>query len=72
MSPTFHLFLPQMRMSHDATDELTEHFAALHGKGIDRFYVWFADFAPVATLNRFAEVTASFGTTPTARSGEQP
>ena len=28
----------------------------MHGRGVERFYVWFADFAPVATLERFAEV----------------
>jgi alkanesulfonate monooxygenase SsuD/methylene tetrahydromethanopterin reductase-like flavin-dependent oxidoreductase (luciferase family) len=36
--------------------ELADHFAALHARGIDRFYVWFADFAPPATLAGFAEV----------------
>jgi alkanesulfonate monooxygenase SsuD/methylene tetrahydromethanopterin reductase-like flavin-dependent oxidoreductase (luciferase family) len=27
-----------------------------HRRGVERFYVWFADFAPVPTLERFAEV----------------
>jgi alkanesulfonate monooxygenase SsuD/methylene tetrahydromethanopterin reductase-like flavin-dependent oxidoreductase (luciferase family) len=36
--------------------ELAAEFAARHADGIDRFYVWFADFAPVDTLHRFAEV----------------
>lgn len=36
--------------------ELAEHFAQLSDDGIGRFYVWFADFAPVATLQRFGDV----------------
>jgi hypothetical protein len=36
--------------------ELSEHFARMHARGIERFYVWFADFAPVTTLERFSEV----------------
>ncbi|HEX9033105.1 MAG TPA: LLM class flavin-dependent oxidoreductase [Streptosporangiaceae bacterium] len=40
------------------TPELAGHFARLHADGADRFYVWFADFAPVQTLHRFAEVIA--------------
>jgi alkanesulfonate monooxygenase SsuD/methylene tetrahydromethanopterin reductase-like flavin-dependent oxidoreductase (luciferase family) len=36
--------------------ELAEHFTALHARGVDRFYIWFADFAPVPTLDRFSEV----------------
>ena len=36
--------------------ELAAHFDGLHARGVDRFYVWFADFAPVPTLQRFAEV----------------
>src|SRR6195952_880327 len=35
--------------------ELVEHFAALSAQGVGRFYVWFADFAPPATLAEFAE-----------------
>ena len=38
--------------------ELADHFASLHGNGVERFYVWFADFAPVETLERFAEVVS--------------
>jgi hypothetical protein len=34
---------------------LVEHFTALVGKGVQRFYVWFADFAAPATLAEFAE-----------------
>lgn len=36
--------------------ELAEYFAGLHERGVQRFYVWFADFAPAATLQQFAEV----------------
>ena len=39
--------------------ELADHFTRLHGRGVDRFYVWFADFAPVNTLERFAAVIAA-------------
>ena len=35
--------------------ELTEHFAALSAQGVERFYVWFADFAQPATLAEFAD-----------------
>jgi len=37
-------------------DELAEHFARLRARGVERFYVWFADFAPPETLARFGEV----------------
>jgi hypothetical protein len=41
-------------------DELLEHFHAMGERGVERFYVWFADFAPVATLEAFgAEVISS-------------
>ena len=39
--------------------ELVDHFGALHAQGIDRSYVWFADFAPVDTLHRFGDVVSS-------------
>jgi alkanesulfonate monooxygenase SsuD/methylene tetrahydromethanopterin reductase-like flavin-dependent oxidoreductase (luciferase family) len=39
--------------------ELVEHFATQQARGIERFYVWFADFAPVETLQRFSEVIAA-------------
>jgi alkanesulfonate monooxygenase SsuD/methylene tetrahydromethanopterin reductase-like flavin-dependent oxidoreductase (luciferase family) len=35
--------------------ELGRHFAGLSAQGVERFYVWFADFAPPATLAEFAE-----------------
>jgi alkanesulfonate monooxygenase SsuD/methylene tetrahydromethanopterin reductase-like flavin-dependent oxidoreductase (luciferase family) len=37
-------------------DQVAEHYRGLAAKGIERFYVWFADFAPPDTLARFAEV----------------
>jgi alkanesulfonate monooxygenase SsuD/methylene tetrahydromethanopterin reductase-like flavin-dependent oxidoreductase (luciferase family) len=37
-------------------DELAEHFARLRARGVERFYVWFADFAPPETLAHFGEV----------------
>jgi alkanesulfonate monooxygenase SsuD/methylene tetrahydromethanopterin reductase-like flavin-dependent oxidoreductase (luciferase family) len=39
-------------------DELADHFAGLADRGVERFHVWFTDFAPVDTLARFAEVAA--------------
>ena len=42
--------------------ELAAHFTALRARGVERFYVWFADFAPPDTLAGFAEVVATVGT----------
>lgn len=39
--------------------ELTDHFGALHARGVDRFYVWLADFAPPSTLQGFGAVIAA-------------
>jgi alkanesulfonate monooxygenase SsuD/methylene tetrahydromethanopterin reductase-like flavin-dependent oxidoreductase (luciferase family) len=39
--------------------ELTAYFRRLHAEGIDRFYVWFADFAPIATLGGFSDIIAA-------------
>ena len=37
--------------------ELVEHFSTLHERGVERFYTWFTDFAPVDTIAGFgAEV----------------
>jgi alkanesulfonate monooxygenase SsuD/methylene tetrahydromethanopterin reductase-like flavin-dependent oxidoreductase (luciferase family) len=33
--------------------ELVEHFRALQERGVERFYTWFADFAPPETLAAF-------------------
>ncbi len=35
--------------------ELTEHFTKLSAQGVERFYVWFADFAAPQTISEFAE-----------------
>jgi alkanesulfonate monooxygenase SsuD/methylene tetrahydromethanopterin reductase-like flavin-dependent oxidoreductase (luciferase family) len=40
-------------------DELADHVAGLADGGVERVYVWFADFAPVATLERFGDVIAA-------------
>jgi alkanesulfonate monooxygenase SsuD/methylene tetrahydromethanopterin reductase-like flavin-dependent oxidoreductase (luciferase family) len=36
-------------------DELVAAFTPLHERGVDRFYVWFADFAPPTTLEAFGD-----------------
>lgn len=36
--------------------ELVDHFAGLAASGVDRFYLWFTDFAPVSTLALVADV----------------
>jgi hypothetical protein len=36
--------------------ELVDHFTGLADSGIDRFYAWFTDFAPVSTLELVADV----------------
>jgi alkanesulfonate monooxygenase SsuD/methylene tetrahydromethanopterin reductase-like flavin-dependent oxidoreductase (luciferase family) len=36
-------------------DELSGHFAGLSGQGVERFYVWFADFAAPESLHEFGE-----------------
>ena len=41
------------------TGELAEHFATLAHRGVERVHVWFADFAPPETLERFADVIAA-------------
>jgi alkanesulfonate monooxygenase SsuD/methylene tetrahydromethanopterin reductase-like flavin-dependent oxidoreductase (luciferase family) len=43
------------------TDELIQHFGALHDRGVERFYVWFADFARPTTLTRFGDVIKALG-----------
>ena len=37
-------------------DELAEHFRGLAGRGVERAYAWFTDFAPPDTLRRFGAV----------------
>lgn len=40
-----------------SSSELVDHYAGLAGKGVERVYAWFTDFAPPDTLARFgAEV----------------
>jgi alkanesulfonate monooxygenase SsuD/methylene tetrahydromethanopterin reductase-like flavin-dependent oxidoreductase (luciferase family) len=36
-------------------EELSGHFAKLSGQGVERFYVWFADFAAPESLHEFGE-----------------
>ena len=53
-------------------DELAERFGELAGLGVERLYVWFADFAPPSTLAAFGDaVIAPFtnATTATQRVG---
>jgi alkanesulfonate monooxygenase SsuD/methylene tetrahydromethanopterin reductase-like flavin-dependent oxidoreductase (luciferase family) len=45
--------------------ELADHFAGLRARGVERFYVWFTDFAPPDTLCRFGDVVAA-GVRPSA------
>ena len=48
--------MPGGLMTGDGPD-LVDAFASLRDRGVERFYVWFADLAPVATLEAFgAEV----------------
>jgi hypothetical protein len=37
------------------TDELSGHFSKLSGQGVERFYVWFADFAAAESIREFGE-----------------
>jgi alkanesulfonate monooxygenase SsuD/methylene tetrahydromethanopterin reductase-like flavin-dependent oxidoreductase (luciferase family) len=42
-------------------NEMVDHFSAMRERGVDRFYVWFTDFAAPATLEAFgAEVISAF------------
>jgi len=42
-------------------DELVEHFRSMQELGVERFYIWFADFAPPETLAGFGDgVIAAF------------
>jgi alkanesulfonate monooxygenase SsuD/methylene tetrahydromethanopterin reductase-like flavin-dependent oxidoreductase (luciferase family) len=44
------------------TDELIPRFRALCERGVERFYVWFTDFALPSTLQGFGEVIAQLKT----------
>lgn len=46
-------------MATGTPDELTARFRSLADRGVERFYVWFTDFAPTATLQTFGEVVAA-------------
>ena len=41
--------------------ELVERYRDLAGRGVERFYVWFSDFAPVATLAAFGATVIAAG-----------
>lgn len=47
------------RVEIGTATQLAERVQDLHGRGVDRFYIWFADFAPVETLERFEQVIAA-------------
>jgi len=36
-------------------DELSRHFSAIADRGVERFYLWFADFAAEPTLRKFGD-----------------
>jgi alkanesulfonate monooxygenase SsuD/methylene tetrahydromethanopterin reductase-like flavin-dependent oxidoreductase (luciferase family) len=38
-----------------SASELLDHFGELSERGVERFYVWFTDFAPPETVARFGE-----------------
>jgi alkanesulfonate monooxygenase SsuD/methylene tetrahydromethanopterin reductase-like flavin-dependent oxidoreductase (luciferase family) len=40
--------------------EMRDHFAGLAEQGVERFYVWFADFAAPDTLTEFAETVIGY------------
>lgn len=52
------------RLVAGTADELAAHFAEQHATGVDRFYVWFADFAPVDTIAGFAAVIEALAARP--------
>ncbi|MGV9798669.1 LLM class flavin-dependent oxidoreductase [Mycobacterium sp. NPDC003449] len=41
--------------------EMAEHFAGLTAKGVERFYVWFTDFAAPQTLSEFTDTVIRKG-----------
>jgi alkanesulfonate monooxygenase SsuD/methylene tetrahydromethanopterin reductase-like flavin-dependent oxidoreductase (luciferase family) len=52
-------YLGQGLICGDAA-ELRDHFAGLTEQGVERFYVWFADFAAPDTLTEFAETVIGY------------
>src|SRR5262245_56925369 len=49
------------RMVLGTSAERAARCGQLHAQGVDRFYIWFADFAKPETLARFGEVITSVG-----------
>lgn len=47
-----------MRPTIGTANELADHFHGLRSNGVERFYCWFADFAPPETIAGFAQVIA--------------
>jgi len=46
-------------MAFGDAQELADHFCALHGRGVERFYVWFTDFAASRTIEGFGQEVIS-------------
>ena len=46
-----------MRPVVGTVEELRDYFDGCRDKGVERFYCWFADFAPPSTLDLFAAIT---------------
>ena len=40
--------------------QLVDHFGALRARGVERFYVWFSDFAAPDTLEAFGRDVIPF------------
>ncbi|MCW2545672.1 MAG: oxidoreductase [Mycobacterium sp.] len=54
-------------------EELTQHFNGLKALGVERFYVWFTDFASPATLSAFGrDVIEAVGTSSAATRTPSP
>ena len=43
--------------------ELTDYFAHLRARGVERVYAWFTDGAAIDTIDRFGEVARSLAST---------
>jgi alkanesulfonate monooxygenase SsuD/methylene tetrahydromethanopterin reductase-like flavin-dependent oxidoreductase (luciferase family) len=46
-------WLSEAALAFGTGPELVEHFAAWRDRGVERFYTWFTDFAPVETIAGF-------------------
>lgn len=51
------------RIEIGTSKQLAVRVRELQGRGVERLYIWFADFAPVDTLERFEEVIGAVGGT---------